>query len=495
MMNTASLQYYTDRAEASLAQVVRGISSAHEQFGTDYLGDPAQDDDNRACVRLVAWRKPGEAIWKIDRYTMLGAALGHAVKKEPETKTGLCFFDALDYCAVFQMTETEIGKIVFPAADAGDDVVHFRDAARGAGQVFDKDGRVQPCAFGQILGDGFFSQEDIATARQTRMHVAMKDAPVQTVSGAALLLGASTQTAPTGRSDKDIIDLVTQKGDLVRAFRRVIHTGTEMVGALEGAMQNNFSFNPSIGKVLKIGVATIATAGYLPVKHLLQGDESLTPVKGFYIAKDRFMKAVQTIPQEQGRKMFEDFAVVAETGFQMEWALSALKSEKKSQRVVEKAMSRVEAACRLAGYSDADTLRIQQAVANNAMVPGEFYKKISNQWDPFLSSARTLFHGRVKFDWSFVYDVACDVTKIGGQMGFERRETNEFLEKRFEAIKREIKHSYINTEGFNAYGTLSSFSKDVSACVRSRNFSVNNPSLVNKLHTQIYKHTKNRLEP
>ena len=65
-------QYFTDRAEPSLAQVARGIGSEHEEFATDFLCDPTQDESDRIRVRLVAWYQHGAGAWQAAQVAPLG---------------------------------------------------------------------------------------------------------------------------------------------------------------------------------------------------------------------------------------------------------------------------------------------------------------------------------------------------------------------------------------------------------------------------------------
>jgi hypothetical protein len=132
---------FSQRLDPSVASVVRRISSQHTAFHTDFLVLGDYEENSSLVERLEAHKDALGDLWAVSRITISPSGL----IKKTNIARGICFFDALYYCAQSQSVDLKIGKNIVTIDDPiWEAIPLFNTVAQSSGQPIDADGMPHP---------------------------------------------------------------------------------------------------------------------------------------------------------------------------------------------------------------------------------------------------------------------------------------------------------------------------------------------------------------
>jgi hypothetical protein len=335
--------FFSQRVDEALRDTVRRIQGKHDHFGTDWMAYPGADAEP-VSERVEAWKHPATGLWKIDHFTHMP---GGASQQETVARQGLCFFDALHYCARWQKTEEEKSRHAVGVAGARwESVPHYRKAAEAAGQAIDEDGEAHPCAFGQVLSDrGWFSEKALADALKTKKEKLGSLPDVNFVDSMVGDLLASR--TPAAGDENEWIARSVQKRDVINQFRAVIDAGDAMVNNLSHAVniefksdfqrkhavtkdfdpdsskkafQNSNNSTEDIQRNTKACLKTVLTLGLAPAIGYATGNQRYSVNRSFMRLRNEFQRAAEGLPDCAEKTTALEFAKATEFAFWMERA-------------------------------------------------------------------------------------------------------------------------------------------------------------------------------
>ncbi len=404
------LTLYTQTASADVASVVSLIAGKHAEFATDFIGTFDANGAVAIAVALHAWRHAESGTWAIDRLTYV-PSLGTVVKST-EAQPGLCFFDALDYCARFQYGDLAAGDrhIIAIPDELRTDVIHFTKAAVAAGQVIDPEGRLHPCVGGRILTNGTFSAEAIRTARLTKdmvMAVPAPAAPPMTHVLFSMLKAEGRPDAGDTAGKQPLAMQYKEKHRLIAHFKAALEAGDRMVDALSGIVENDFrtvfaripKTEYARSKKKEAYLGAIVTLGLEPAISYLCGHEKYAVNRRFLMKKRDFTAKTAILPECDEKKLMLDFAAAAESALWLERAALVQKQFLEKSRAVkdvtEKGLRMVEIAGAAGNLSPVDIGRLQEEYLNGTFRRGQFRDSIQNAWPTSFSHHKETLRGIV----------------------------------------------------------------------------------------------------
>ena len=336
--------FFSQRVDDALKDTVRRIQGKHDHFGTDWMAYASADGAEPVSERVEAWKHPATGLWKIEHFTHMP---GGAIQQETVARQGLCFFDALHYCARWQKTEEEKSRqAVGVPGERWESVPHFRKAAEAAGQAIDEDGEAHPCAFGRVLSDrGWFSEKALTVALKTKKEELGSLPEVNFVDSMVGDLLASR--APAAADEDELITRSIQKRDVINQFRAVIDAGDALVNNLSHAVNIEFKSDFQRGSALtedfqpdqskeyfqgsnrstedvprkaKARLKTVLTLGLVPAIGYATGNQRYSVNRSFMRLRNEFQMAAEGLPDCAERTTALEFAKATEFAFWMERA-------------------------------------------------------------------------------------------------------------------------------------------------------------------------------
>ncbi len=284
--------YSDDGIGGPLAQVVKRIAGRHDGFVTDYIGTAGENGAPALAVRLQAWRLPDTDSWSVKRLTYVPSL--KAVRQSDEARPGLCFMDALALCIRFQKTELDMHedrRIV--AVDDGrpGEFVHFTEAAKAAGQVIDREGKLHPCVDGHILTEGLFDQDMLEIAATTR-GIALLPAmrADQFITGQILKPYLSGPEWPFYNEPDDFTRTISNY-KLSEQFDKVVTAGNDMMEELRLSVNADFKA-PRARTPGLAAFYTAATLGVWPAFSMAVGGRWSSSDRFFITVKNKFLHQV-----------------------------------------------------------------------------------------------------------------------------------------------------------------------------------------------------------
>jgi hypothetical protein len=364
-----------------LTHTVRRIPAKHDRFATDFIGVNGDDNKVIMAIRLEAWKDAATGSWAIDRLIYTPAL--NAVTKDIEARPGLCFFDALYYCARFQMTELashDSHRIVTVHGKRWADTPHFTVAAKEAGQVIDHDGLAHPCANGRILTTGMFDNEALDTAYETAKTPLTESEPV--MPGLLESFVGASLAPLSGDPIKTIIGRAAHKAKIVKSFEDVIDSGQNLMLRMAKLKQNKF--RPQYrSHVLGTVFGTVCTLGIAPAIGHLAGFNWFTMTRDFLLFKTDFLQKVENLPDCPEKNAARDFAKIAEYTFWMERALLLLEEFKAApdkEKLIKRAMPYIEKAGVALGLDHFAVKKLQEDFGTDCIEKNSCFKKLGKAW-------------------------------------------------------------------------------------------------------------------
>lgn len=382
--NPQNSSLYSQQVDTDLAAIVLRIEGKDDSFGTDFLGTPGEKSP--ACVRLEAWKNPLNNLWQVDRYSRVPGT--DFVKKEIELNPGLCFFDALHYCARFQRVEEELGKRPVHE-DWQDEITSYRTAAENAGQVIDQNGDVHPCAFGRVLTEGFFDKNTLTFARKTKDEAITKAAPSVMLSTVLMDDLFKNNFAPNEKHD--LTEFSIKKRELANDLHTAMSAGDNLLEVMSDAVKNHYqngykrAFDdpfPMIAKTFSF-IAEPVTGGFHFVKHLRGKTDRYSATRPYDVAKTAFQRAAMNLPDCLEKSIAQDFLHAANFAFHLEHAAAVYDlcaQEKKPGSAIQAGLPYVEEAAKVKGLNDTETSRLKAEYLQGNMKPGHYLNLVRYAW-------------------------------------------------------------------------------------------------------------------
>jgi hypothetical protein len=318
---------YTDSLSPDKAAIVRRIPApaGYNKFCTDRLSFDKEGEAAQTVIQLRAGKLPGTELWKINRRSEYGEGEGKTVDVDP-VMSGLCFFDALYYCAKFQTTEQSLGQ---KALVHNGKIPHYREAGKKAGQPFDADlGTPVPAVDGEIIGSGRFDGDPDEIAAGSNGIKLLSSDPTAGQAGwlPSVLTGMNGNeiaSADENNSPTDTDNRLRDKQAHIKALNNVTEKGNRLLISFFSASRQDFISDK--GEFLNLICHTLSTAGIGPlikarklgINYVL---EDALPVKLVNINLKCFSKAVAKLPDVPEKKACEEFAKVAAYSLHMERA-------------------------------------------------------------------------------------------------------------------------------------------------------------------------------
>jgi hypothetical protein len=282
---------YTDSLPPEDAATVRRIPApeGYNKFCTDRLSFDKEGDAAQTVIQLRAGKLPGTNIWEINRRSEYGEGGSKTVDAAP-VMSGLCFFDALYYCAKFQTTEQNLGQ---KTLGHNGKIPHYRQAGKKAGQPFDADlGTPVPAVEGEIIGAGRFDGDPYEIAAGSNGIKLLSSDPTAGQAGwlPSVLTGMNgNEIAPADKNNSLIYNKLRDKQVHIKAVNNVTEKGNMLLSFFIIASSKGFASD----KVYSFG-------------HI--------------IALKEFSKAVAKLPDVPEKKACEEFTKVAAYSLHMERA-------------------------------------------------------------------------------------------------------------------------------------------------------------------------------
>ena len=404
MAATKQNALYSQLVSAELAGKVLRIPGKHDAFATDFLGY-AEQGEHPACVRLEAVQDFETKTWQIDRLTLLSSDENGAIKREAEVNGGLCFFDALHYCARFQMSEEAFGKQAIPVEDGSfGEMAHYKIAAASAGQAIDADGNVHPCAYGRPLTEGLFNRAAYAVALQTKDIDLSQMPKVQQTDFVAQINRGLLNRSVSEEPQQALITRTQDKNTQIKTIEGILEAGEGFLKMLEKVIKLKFvskyrggklhgaSYYWSIfaddddmnlfgGAVHAYG-SSVLTLGLLPAYRYLSGNRKYAPVRAVKSELAKFNRQVARLPDIEVKTLCMEFSKAATYSIEMERAAAAsfIFTKTNSSSVLNEGLRLIEKAGALIDLGEADTNRIKALYLKPAIEPGSFSKALRNSW-------------------------------------------------------------------------------------------------------------------
>lgn len=373
---------FTDGLPAEEADLIRRIPCKDfSRFRTDRLCFGGDNDSTEGIVQLRAQKIPETELWKIVRY--IENNVGDLSSLNTRTIfSGLCFFDALHYCAKFQSTEKSMGCVSLP--DIEDDSPHYSEVGEAMGQPFDIDlGTPVPAIGGEIIGDGKFNGTARKVAEKSRYIKILDENPGLHEKDKGLQFLFSEVTEPS-----EPLAIATKMQDrisLCAAYNSAIICGDALLLSFHRADVENY-------KVIKHNsdaiLAGIFTAGLLPLYCYKARKRFFGsfPIRDFEKEVIKFEASVKPLPE---RGLCEEFLRLVKYSFHLETALEIgehMKSKKPTNRENARMLSEINlAASCLAGddqsLADIQSHMIIKLIAEGTTKKGKALRFVNSIWN------------------------------------------------------------------------------------------------------------------
>ncbi len=380
-LETGKTALLSDSMDAQLAAVMRRIESKHDSFTTDFIGTINDDGTPAMAVRLEGWRIPETKSWGVNRYTYVPAL--DAVRQDEETRTGLCFIDALAICARFQSTELALNpdrQIVHIPGKNWENHVHFTKAAEDAGQVIDNNGILKPCAFGRVLAPGLYDQKMLDIAAGTK-GMALEALPAGGSHIAGKMLAPHLSSSLPGGLAPDLYDRSVNKIDMIKKFKTVKNSADSLIGKFEDDVRNRFMhiLGRDMDYTFILAFSAVATLGIWPACSVARGGIWSTSKRSFRILKEAFVKAANELPECREKTLSIDFARAAEGAYWLERA--ALKFDRanainEATGLLAKGLPDVRRAATAMNLGTIDAERLESEYLAGKLTRGEYFRSV-----------------------------------------------------------------------------------------------------------------------
>lgn len=387
--------FFTQRATPELALKTARIVGKTAHFATDFMGR-MEDGPDPACVRLEATQDEDTGLWQINRFTRIPGLGDGITRQETEASTGLCFFDALHYCARFQRTEEDLGKQAIPVVGKRwESIPNYKEAAKLAGQAIDADGEVHPCAYGRILTDGFFNDSAYADASLTQDQPLPETAKTARGNFVELLNSGLLKTDTPAAAETNLLDQSVNKRLLINDLKTVITVGDKFCQIFAKAI--NHRFTPAAlssaedryhvlffkKQYVRTGIVSLLTAGLKPAWDYAKGDPRTAPVHATYKALSDLKNSGARLPTSPEKTLVEEFFVAAAYAVSMERAATVYhlcSEQEKSANNIKKGLPHIVEAARIINLSPVDTERLKADYLNGNVKGASFYHKMLGAW-------------------------------------------------------------------------------------------------------------------
>ncbi len=425
-----TMQLFSERSDLgpAVAQTVRRIAPAKDQgrFATDFIGVAGADGAAIIATALEAWQDESTGLWGIDRLSYTAAL--NAVRKSTEAHAWLCFFDALDICARFQVAEMcghDKREIIAVPEALLSGAVHYSAAATAANQVVDGDGYVQPCASGRILTDGTYSVEAMEIARSTKSVPATLPLPAlpsvtHAVFGdlAERSKALSAETMPeNGNSDRKY----ENRQNLINNFRDVVQAGDALMKGLSSLVNREFrtefqnSEKEDYYDAFTLGqwtyLKSIVSLGIVPTVGYLRGNRTYSTDRHFFVLKRAFDKGINLLPDCPEKKLTREFSAAAESTLWLERAALIQERVRDGKRPPSDATGKgcrmIAKACQAAGLSQIESHRLLMDYRSDSFYSGQFLRGLRNTWGDD-------FYGERPEDLKSILDAKINHVRRGG---------------------------------------------------------------------------------
>ena len=395
---------YSQLAAEDLASQVLRIPGMHNSFATDFLGH-TELGEHPPCVRLEALRNRETNTWQIVRVTLPSSDENGPVQREAEVRSGICFFDALHYCARFQMAEEAFGKrSIVVAGNSPGPITHYRVAAESAGQAIDVDGNVHPCSYGSILTPGLFSREAHAVAeRAVATELSEMPAVLQTGFVAEISRDLARKSVTLVPHDV-LLAKVQDKNTLITNIAGVSRSGDDLMELFKEAwLQRRFQIIsvghgylcrkfdvPAPPSPTKASVAVgLVSLGLVPLyRHLHRNTAPVQNCAPVFLQKltDRLEglnKHVSLLPDGKVKSLCSEFSKAAAYCFRMEYAVAAYREfqSENCSSYLDIGLNVVEEAGEMINLGEADIACAKTLYLNGDMKVGQFWETLVNAWD------------------------------------------------------------------------------------------------------------------
>lgn len=434
----AEFSRYSDTvADKTTRAVVLALeeAQAHKRFRTHVFG---QIDGYQHWIE--ARRDMLNGSWSLVRFQRMGRSGPDILTGQDIVAGDLCFFDALHYCASYELLKKDL-ILEVPGDDPADvpEGVYYKVAAEAADVPLDESGLPHPAAWGYILTTGDFSKTAQDVARRTenkQINVQKEGADQSTALLPALpTTNASEQKIARQRDIKAIRDesqRLSQESEISLSFVNAAQVKISHLRrkAEKAAVVNKMiqkSVEAEFGDVMKkdktgmglsifgvIGATTLsvfaAATGVWPV--VLMG--SMIGGLGGVAFRDEIKKVkaktqfghshrglrsanMMSEASTQAEKLLQDFETAAQSVFLLEYAalLRSKGKKRRGQKVIEELIKLTE-------MNDQDAQKLKQSFKSDQFpAPGSFagrldaaYQKLEEEVEKEILRIQENLHRR-----------------------------------------------------------------------------------------------------
>ncbi len=399
---------YSDRQPEALKKIILALKDrdcAH--FRTSVFAPP---DSGNALVWLEAVKDPhNHNLWTLCQYDrMTIAGNGAPVNAKKTIMTGACFFDALHVCAEFEMGRIGMAAGSFPDIETWP---HYSAAAKDAGIPLDIDNLPLPAAHGEILGDGFFSDEARAIARRT---ADMKIEPVEPGSALekfmieARLAASEPQTLPSERLAVERGKILRDEKNLADSFGRARDMAETLYKTLKTVIDGNYErrslaeehqrrhpqsrygddpgkYHTAEGAAVGLAISGLFTLGIAPAVRFFQYRDNMSSEGLFNRKLGEFDGLLDQLPRNEKKTLLTDFRRAAAGAFHFEKAGAIYRqweyNGRKNPKALATAVREIETGARIMNLPEEarESMKLAYAkgqVKEKAFFLEDVYKKL-----------------------------------------------------------------------------------------------------------------------
>jgi hypothetical protein len=390
---------YSASVSPTLQPAVRAIEGGAYRKMQSEVFDLAEAS---ASEWLEARQLPGQALWTVDRHSLIGKG-ADGLHEKKAAASAICFFDALSYIAQYEHKRLFVGDA--PSSSLCK-LPHYKDVAAALGLPVDIDGAVHPAVDGQVLTDGLFSQDELSVAEKSPPVVIKPQANIadqwpRLSSGINQVSKAVTTTdAPNALTD--VFAAYRNEKIAIEESNRRLKKAQDYCTVIWQCINKEISKGFCLTSGQKISNIFRKSSAIFPVLTVLMAGEYFAgEISGYNVLNGRevfprflskLKKAIARLPEGEPKSRLQDFADAVLPTFHFEKAIAIYnlcRDGKISQKRLSQGLDEIEKAGRLAGLGEDKLLQLRSDYqAGHLPEAKTFLKALDVSWDAVAAARR-----------------------------------------------------------------------------------------------------------